>query len=75
MLFSGIEVHVVNRPAGTNPFEFIVVASLRAAQLMRGCTPLVEPGSRVITTAQLEVAAGKVARVPAVLPIVIPATE
>ena len=54
---------MVHRPADTNPFEFIVVASLRAAQLMRGCTPLVEPASRVITTAQLEVAAGKIARV------------
>jgi DNA-directed RNA polymerase subunit K/omega len=55
---------VVHRPEGSNPFEFIVVSSLRAAQLMRGCTPLVDPASRAITTAQLEVAAGKVARIP-----------
>jgi DNA-directed RNA polymerase subunit K/omega len=63
---------VVHRPADTNPFEFIVVASLRAAQLMRGCTPLVEPASRIITTAQLEVAAGKIARIP---PVVLPIAE
>jgi DNA-directed RNA polymerase subunit K/omega len=62
---------VVHRPEGSNPFEFIVVSSLRAAQLMRGCRPLVEPGLRVITTAQLEVAAGKIARIvepPAIVP-------
>lgn len=71
---------MVHRPVGTNPFEFIVIASLRAAQLMRGCTPLVEPASRVITTAQLEVAAGKISRlvpveVPIVVPMVVPIAE
>jgi hypothetical protein len=33
---------------------------------MRGCTPRVEAAHKVITTAQLEVAAGHVVRVPPV---------
>ena len=56
---------MVNRPAGTNALEFAVVSGLRAAQLMRGCTPRVDGGHKVITTAQMEVASGKVARIPA----------
>ena len=55
---------MVNRPAGTSALEFAVVSGLRAAQLMRGCTPRVESTHKVITTAQLEVAAGKVVRLP-----------
>jgi DNA-directed RNA polymerase subunit K/omega len=53
---------VVERPANYNAFEFVVVAGLRAAQLMRGCTPRVEGTHKVIETAQIEVATGKVAR-------------
>jgi DNA-directed RNA polymerase subunit K/omega len=53
---------VIQRPDGTNAFEFVVIAGLRAAQLMRGCIPRVEGSHKVITTAQLEVASGKVAR-------------
>ena len=53
---------MVSRPSGTNAFEFVVVSALRAAQLMRGCTPRVTPGYKHIVTAQLEVAAGKVVR-------------
>jgi hypothetical protein len=41
-------------------FEFVVVSSLRAAQLMRGCTSRVEGDHKVIVTAQLEVASGAV---------------
>ena len=63
---------MVQRPAGTNAFEFVVVSGLRAAQLMRGSVPRVEIAHKVITTAQLEVAAGLVARIPVtVLPIVV----
>ncbi len=58
----GKQVVVVNRPEGTNPFEFIVVSSQRVAQLVKGCTPRVEVTGKHITTAQMEVAAGKVAR-------------
>jgi len=56
-------VHVVTRPYQSNAFEFVVVSALRAAQLMRGCTPRVAPGFKHITTAQMEVAAGKVVRI------------
>jgi DNA-directed RNA polymerase subunit K/omega len=57
---------VIRRPAGSNPFEFAVVSGLRAAQLMRGCIPKVEREHKVISTAQLEVATGKIARIPLV---------
>ena len=51
---------MVQRPHGTNPFEFVVVSGLRAAQLMRGCRPRVAPSHKSILTAQLEVSAGMV---------------
>jgi len=53
---------VVQRPPGFNAFEFVVLSGLRAAQLMRGCTPRVESNHKVITTAQMEVAEWKVVR-------------
>ena len=53
---------MVHRPGASNAFEFVVVASLRAAQLMRGCTPRVEAIGKAVTIAQREVAEGKVAR-------------
>ena len=55
---------MIRRPAGSNPFEFVVVSGLRAAQLMRGCLPKVDREHKVISTAQLEVAMGKIARIP-----------
>jgi DNA-directed RNA polymerase subunit K/omega len=55
---------MVIRPPGTSALEFAVVSGLRAAQLMRGSRPRVESGHKVITTAQLEVAAGKIVRLP-----------
>jgi DNA-directed RNA polymerase subunit K/omega len=57
---------VIRRPAGSNPFEFAVVSGLRAAQLMRGCIPKVDREHKIISTAQLEVATGKIARIPLV---------
>lgn len=51
---------MVKRPVHMNAFEFVVLSSLRAAQLMRGCTPRVTTSQKMIMTAQLEVAAGKV---------------
>ena len=54
-------------PHGMNPFEFVVVASLRAAQLIRGCTPRVDGVHKVVTIAQLEVAGRKVARAAQIL--------
>ena len=47
-------------------FEFVKLASLRTAQLMRGCTPRVAHGLKLTTTAQREVAGGKVCGLPRV---------
>jgi DNA-directed RNA polymerase subunit K/omega len=43
-----------------NQFEFVIVSGLRAAQLMRGCTPRVVQSLKPITTAQREVVEGKI---------------
>jgi DNA-directed RNA polymerase subunit K/omega len=60
---------MIHRPAGVNQFEFVILSSLRAAQLIRGCVPRIDPGHKVVITAQMEVAAGKVVRAAdAVLP-------
>jgi hypothetical protein len=45
---------------GVGKFEFVKLSALRTAQLMRGCTPRVPAGGKMTTTAQLEVAGGKV---------------
>jgi DNA-directed RNA polymerase subunit K/omega len=45
-------------------FEFVKLASLRTAQLMRGCTPRVPAVGKPTTTAQREVADGKVSGMP-----------
>ena len=58
---------MVQRPVALSAFEFAVLAGLRAGQLARGCTPRVEAGNKIAVTALLEVAAGKVARKPAVV--------
>jgi hypothetical protein len=47
---------VVNRPPSYNSYEFVVVASLRAKQLLAGCTPHVEGDHNAAITAQMEVA-------------------
>lgn len=42
-------------------YQFAVLSSLRAAQLMRGCTPRVDGDThKPITVAQLEVAGGHI---------------
>jgi DNA-directed RNA polymerase subunit K/omega len=51
---------VIQRPAGIGTFEFVVLATLRAAQLMRGCRPRVDGIHKAAVIAQLEVAQGKV---------------
>jgi DNA-directed RNA polymerase subunit K/omega len=49
----------MRQPDGMSGFEFVVVASLRAAQLSRGCIARLDPlGHKFIVTAQREVAAG-----------------
>jgi DNA-directed RNA polymerase subunit K/omega len=63
---------MVKRPVGFNPFEFSVLAGLRAAQLARGCVPLVEAGLKVTTTAQMEVAEFKIRRRVEPEPVIVP---
>lgn len=53
---------MVQRPPEFSAFEFAVLSGLRAAQLMRGCTPRIAGTHKTIMTAQLEVAAGKIGR-------------
>ena len=53
---------MIHRPPDVGVFEFVVLAGLRAAQLTRGCIPRVEGAHKIITTAQMEVAAVKVVR-------------
>jgi len=55
------ETFVINRPDGIGAFKFAVLASLRAAQLCRGCSPRIEGGHCVAVTAQMEVACRAVA--------------
>lgn len=56
---------MVSRPANVNAYEFIAVCALRAQQLLSGCTPRI-PGDHAATVmAQMEVAAGQVARADA----------
>ena len=50
--------------AETSRFTFVRLASLRTAQLMRGCTPRVAVCLKLTTTAQREVAGGKVCCLP-----------
>ena len=60
-------------PYGMGRFEFVRIAALRAAQLKRGCTPRVPASDKATTTAQREVAEGKVCRIPdGELAVVIP---
>jgi DNA-directed RNA polymerase subunit K/omega len=52
---------MINRSMDANAFEFVIVASLRAKQLMKGCTPRLPLGNHKRTVmAQLEVLSGKV---------------
>ncbi len=50
--------------SGSTAFEHVVVSALRVRQLIDGCVPRVEAGHKHTTTAQIEVNAGKVAKVP-----------
>src|SRR5262245_12196732 len=54
---------VIQRPPGVGTFQFVVIATLRAAQLMRGCRPKVDGVHKATVIAQLEVSAGKVMQV------------
>ena len=53
---------MVVRPIHLNAYEFVVVSALRAQQLLAGSVPRVEGEHSPATTAQMEVALGRVAR-------------
>jgi DNA-directed RNA polymerase subunit K/omega len=56
---------VIQCPPGINAFEYVIISALRAAQLMRGCTPRVVAADKAVVTARREVAQGLVTRLPA----------
>jgi len=63
---------VIPRPTHIGAFHFVVVASLRAAQLTRGCLPKVEGLHKATVTAQLEVSEGRIVAVDVPLIIDVP---
>jgi len=56
---------IARRPYDSNAYEFVVIASRRAHQLMAGCIPTLAGVHKATTMAQMEVAAGNIVRVPA----------
>lgn len=54
---------MVIRPPHINAYEFVVVSSLRAKQLLAGCVAHFAEPHNAATMAQMEVAAGRIARV------------
>jgi DNA-directed RNA polymerase subunit K/omega len=50
----------MERPPGIGAFQFVILASLRAVQLMRGCRPRIDGDHKNTVIAQLEVSQGKV---------------
>jgi DNA-directed RNA polymerase subunit K/omega len=51
---------VVDRSKLPNAFQFIAVASARARQLLRGCTPRVQGSIKTARIAEREVLSGSV---------------
>jgi DNA-directed RNA polymerase subunit K/omega len=51
---------MIDRSQVPNAFEFVTIASARAQQLLKGCTPRVERASKPARTAVKEVSAGLV---------------
>jgi len=54
---------VIQRPPSMGAFQFVILATLRASQLMRGCRPRVDGDHKPTVIAQCEVAEGKVIQV------------
>jgi hypothetical protein len=50
----------MDRPSDIGRFQFVVLSSLRAAQLLRGCVPKIDGGHKRTVTAQLEISLGMV---------------
>lgn len=59
---------MVARPTHLNAYEFVAVAALRAKQLLAGSTPRLGGDHNAPTMAQMEVAAGCVARADGTAP-------
>jgi hypothetical protein len=57
---------VIQRPPDVGAFHFVTLATLRAAQLMRGCRPRIDGVHKATVIAQAEVAQGLVMQSPAV---------
>jgi hypothetical protein len=55
---------VIQRPPGLGAFQFVILATLRAQQLIRGCRPRVEGTHKKTVLAQIEVAEGHVLQMP-----------
>ena len=53
---------MVERPAHLQKFEFVVLSSLRAVQLLRGSTARIPDAHKRVVIAQMEVASGLVLR-------------
>jgi DNA-directed RNA polymerase subunit K/omega len=53
---------MVVRPVHLSQYEFTVVSALRAKQLLAGCTPRLPGDHNAMTMAQMEAAAGIIAR-------------
>jgi DNA-directed RNA polymerase subunit K/omega len=51
---------MVDRSTLPNAFEFVVIASARAKQLLNGCVPKVDPSGKPAKTAQREVLEGHI---------------
>jgi DNA-directed RNA polymerase omega subunit len=63
---------MIQRPPSFGAFEFVVLSTLRAQQLLRGCTPRVEDRDhKKCVIAQSEIAEGKVIQLPFALKVVI----
>lgn len=55
---------MIQHPPGLGAFQFVVLASLRAVQLTRGCRPRIDGIHKHTVIAQLEVSQGKVVQAP-----------
>jgi len=53
---------MVERPAHLSKFEFVILSSLRAVQLLRGSVPRITSVHKRVVIAQMEVASGLVIR-------------
>ena len=66
---------MISRPEHLGKFEFVILSSLRAAQLLRGCVPRIEGAHKATVIAQIEVSEGKVQLAPKPGPLDEPVAE